>query len=105
MQDTSLSAYGEAKEKMGAHQSQVHYIIRQKGDISNLDIARLLNWPINSVTPRVKELRDKGLVEEAYRDIHPETGRRVIYWRAVWPTEEIIKIADNWLKPEQTRLV
>ena len=49
----------------------------------NRALAKRLRLPVNVITPRVKELRDLGLVTEAWDDIDPETNRPVIVWRAV----------------------
>lgn len=82
IQQTSLLAY-RSLEKIGAKQKMCYNAIKTLNAASNYDIARLLGWEINRVTPRVKELREMTLVEEAYRDIHPITERKVIFWRVV----------------------
>jgi predicted transcriptional regulator len=51
------------------------------GPYCNQEISRLLGWPINTVTPRVKELRELGKVEESHRAKYFLTGRTVIFWR------------------------
>ncbi len=79
-QQTSLLAYIDLKD-INAKQQQVFRMIERLRYACNQDIARELGWEINRITPRVLELRDKKLVEEAYRDINPETKRKVIYWR------------------------
>lgn len=81
VQQTSLWAYDSLKN-LSARQKQVFDVIEFEGPISNYDIAEHLRWPINSVTGRTKELVEKGLVEEAYKDTHPITERTVIYWWA-----------------------
>lgn len=54
-------------------------VIRKNPGISNQEIAEKLRWPINCVTPRVKELREKGRVREA-GDKYAVTGRKVKTW-------------------------
>lgn len=53
------------------------------GPMSNKALAKHLEWPINCVTPRTKELRDLGLVEAAYEDEDLTTHRKCIVWRLV----------------------
>lgn len=84
IQKTSLWAY-QRLEKIGRKQKDCYRTIEQLGEASNYDIAQELDWEINRVTPRVKELRELKLVEEAYKALHPITDRTVIYW----------KVADN----------
>jgi len=64
MQKTSLLAYAEALENLSRTQVQVFKTLKQIEPANNQMISRELNWPINSVTPRIKELRKKGLVKE-----------------------------------------
>lgn len=77
-QQTSLLAY-RSLEHIGQKQKACYRIIKVLGPVCNQDIGYQLNWEINRVTPRVKELRELGYVEEAYRDFNPHTNRKVIY--------------------------
>lgn len=77
---TSLLAYRQL-ERIGAKQKACYNAIKLLGSAANYDIAKELDWDINRVTPRVKELRELNFVEEAYRDMHPITNRTVIYWK------------------------
>lgn len=81
VQQTSLLAYKEAKQKLNQKQSIVLYTLQQIYPATNLDIATHLGWAINSVTPRVHELRAKKLVVEAKKAIDPRTGRKSMFWR------------------------
>lgn len=80
MQFTSTNAYHKL-ENIGRKQRDCLRVIGVYGEASNYDIAQILDRPVNQVTGRVKELRELNLVEEAYRDVHPVTNRRVIYWK------------------------
>jgi len=77
---TSLLAYAEAQQNPGNKQLGVYEMIRHYGPMCNQWIASRLNWPINTVTPRVQELRKKGLVKKDHVGRDPHTGRLVIYW-------------------------
>lgn len=80
IQQTSLEAFWSVTN-LSSRQEAVKNILSLYGPLSNLEIANKLNMPINSITPRTNELVEKGVVEEAHRDISPITNRRVIYWR------------------------
>lgn len=83
IQDTSLEAYDSIKPELGERQLSVYKALLQLREADNLTISKFLGLPINSITPRVKELRDKKLVGVAKVDISPITKRRVIFWKVV----------------------
>ena len=82
--DTSLCAYREIKQTINNKQKKVFKIIHASGKAypSNKDIAWILGRPINCVTPRVFELRAKGLIVDAGIRIDHETKRLVHTWKA-----------------------
>ena len=80
VQETSLEAYESIQPELGLMQQTVYDAIEQHEGISNLDISRILNIPINSVTPRVKELRDMNFVKFHNHKQDPITKRRVMTW-------------------------
>jgi len=79
--DTSLEAYYSIIGELGQRQSEIYNAIRKYKSVSNLDLSRLLQLPINSVTPRVKELRDKGLVVFDCVKVDYVTKRRMKKWK------------------------
>ena len=83
IQDTSLQAYESIQNKLGKKQEQVYLILKQIQPANNRQIAEHLNLPINTVTPRVKELRDKKLVGVADTGLDNKTGRPTIFWKCV----------------------
>lgn len=82
VQQTSAVAYASL-EDLGERQAAVRSAISALGAACNQRIADYLSIPVNQVTGRVFELRDKGLVREAYRGIWLPTGRNVIWWETV----------------------
>jgi hypothetical protein len=82
---TSLFAYhGEVQGKMGRKQEQVVDVFTeysQQEGFTNSELASLLRWPINTVTPRVYELRKMGKIIESYRRKCYITGRHAIAWK------------------------
>ena len=79
MLQTSLEAYRQAKGLRGKRKL-VYDIILERGPLCNQDIANILDWEINRITGRVKELREQRLVEIAHKAKGP-TGRNVMYWQ------------------------
>lgn len=80
IQETSLQAYEKVLGSLGNRQSIVFQFIKQNGAVSNTQIARGLNWSINRVTGRVKELRSYKMVKAAYKSMG-ESGVDVFYWQ------------------------
>lgn len=83
VQQTSLLAYSEALKTLGSKQKSVLDVFThnpQIDDWTNLEIANYLHWQINSVTPRVFELRMKGLLKERCKRTCSIGGRRAIAW-------------------------
>lgn len=77
MQPTSLAAYKTVD--LQRREAQVLECLKKLGSAPNEVIANALGWKINSVTGRVKGLRDKGLVVRAYGGTM--NGRAVNVWR------------------------
>lgn len=78
---TSLLAYAEVLDTLGERQTLVYRKIRELKSCNNVMIAEALHFPINSITPRVNELRKKHIVMMDKKDICPFTGRMTCYWR------------------------
>ena len=83
MQQTSLSAYYErVKPSLGERQFAVYRLIKaSERDWSNSEIGRALGWSINRVTPRVKELRDLGILTLSGKRRCAITGLTVCAWK------------------------
>lgn len=83
VQKTSLLAYAEVLENLGERQMQVLKAIEELVICNNLMISKHLNLPINSVTPRVRELRGKRLVREFKKGECPITGKMTMFWTRI----------------------
>ena len=79
VRDTSLAAYRELKNSLGARQHQVLRVLIKK-DCTNRELCKELDLPINSITGRVSELERKGLIEAKAKIKDPVTGRKVYKW-------------------------
>lgn len=90
IQSTSQEAYDKIVSELGKRQILVFRALIGIEPACNKRLAAHVNLPINEITPRINELRYKGVVEEAYKADYE--GRKVIYWRTVSPQiKKIIK--------------
>lgn len=77
---TSLLAHEEVQGVLETRHAEVLRAMTGKQDFSNMELAQRLGWSINRVTPRVKELRDAGLVQFKTIRSCKITGRAVKTW-------------------------
>ena len=80
--DTSRQAYNDIKEQLSDRQRMVFEYVKRLGPFCNFQIAKGLGWDINRVTPRVKELRDMGLLLDHGVKLSP-TGKNAHFWKAL----------------------
>lgn len=73
---TSKEAYQSVKKKLGLKQSIVYSTLKAKGRASREELCDLLGWPINEITPRVRELIDYGMIVKQGRTIS-KSGKSV----------------------------
>jgi len=83
IQETSKLAYKEILKDLGERQTQVYQTLKKLGSASNTMISRELNLPINSVTPRIYELRKHRFVGVDRKAECPITNKLVIFWKCV----------------------
>lgn len=83
VQRTSLDAFQILQPELGTMQNMVFNVLKMYPYSSNHDLSRILRKPINTVTPRVKELRDKGMVLHSGYKKDEVTGKRVMTWITV----------------------
>ena len=81
VQITSREAYWSIVPELSERQREVYKTIRESQAINNQMISKKLGAPINSITPRTHELRELGLVTQAFKAICPHTKRRTIFWK------------------------
>jgi hypothetical protein len=74
-----------ASKKLGANQKQVLDALRFYPDATNRELKEYMHWEINSITPRVGELREQGLVIDAGMRPCKIMGKRVHAWKAKHP--------------------
>ena len=78
---TSLSSYLlEIEPTLGERQSYVLNAFKEMGEFTNSELSVYLHWSINRVTPRVFELRKKGLLRRSLTRSCKVTGRSATVW-------------------------
>jgi predicted transcriptional regulator len=82
MEITSILAYESIIESLGKRQIEVLKVLKQIEPANNRIIAQSMRKPINTITPRVNELRKKGLIKAEPQFLFDEvTKRNTIAWR------------------------
>lgn len=81
VRDTSLMAWMDLQPVLGEKQMCVYGMLKSLGSATNMEVAYLLGWSINRVTPRVLELRVEGLVVACGVRECKVTGRMAHVWR------------------------
>ena len=91
---TSTNAYyQEVLPTLGErHRAVLKHLIEYDKDFSNSELSGELGWPINTVTPRIHELREKGLVKEVGKRLCEVTGREVKVWALVRDDYKVVTI-------------
>jgi hypothetical protein len=83
VQPTSIESFKLLQESIHPHQKTVLKTLRELGRASNKQISMALGWPINTITPRVKELREIGLVDYEGEQFDSKTQRHEMVWGVV----------------------
>lgn len=81
IQQTSMESYWSLGDKIGKRQQLVLDALKKLGTANNRQLKDFLGLEINTITPRVNELRKKHLVEESHKAEDPITGKLTIFWR------------------------
>lgn len=93
----SYRAFGPLE--LGKRQFTIFAFIMRHNPVSNKDLAELTGWPISSITPRVKELRDAGLVIGAGERWDEQTHRHENTWKPapprVWHERNMERLKDR----------
>jgi hypothetical protein len=90
IRDTSLKAYQEITADLcDKQQAVIKAVVSFSRPVCNAELAAKLDWPINCITPRVKELRDRGILADAGKKPGPPAGRQVHHWRLLFTNETL----------------
>jgi len=74
---TTMESYISIQGHVGKNQAIVYKKLLENPCASNEDLARMLGWPINCVTPRTNELRKMELVYVGGTKKSATTGKSV----------------------------
>jgi len=81
IQQTSLDAYESIVHELGDRQLQVYNALKTLGPSTNKMISAHLKLPINSITPRMLELREMKLVGVAF--VSKDGARNAVFWKII----------------------
>jgi predicted ArsR family transcriptional regulator len=91
VQQTSLQAYfNEVKPKLNQKQHEVYRAFEEYGPCTNKQLAEITGKPVNTITPRVLELRTKGFLVDCF--VADDGGRPAHYWGT--KAQKITQMAD-----------
>ena len=82
IQETSRVAHQSIIDELGPRQEIVFHQLQVSGGCTNEKLSDLLSLPINQITPRILELRKKGLVESVGLQ-QGKSGRDAHVWGVV----------------------
>ncbi len=89
IQQTSMETYlTNVKPKLNQKQHEVYRAIEEHGPITNKQLAEVMNRPVNTITGRCLELREKRLVVSCF--IAEDGGRKAHYWGT--PAQKITEV-------------
>ncbi len=83
IRDTSLEAY-RTLANLNEKQKAVYNVIKSRQPIPDIQIAEILEWPINRVTPRRNELEKAKLIYSK-KKVVTSTGRSAHAWVTTEP--------------------
>jgi hypothetical protein len=94
--ENSSLTYRQNLEKFGKRARGIYFSLRIHGPMTERDIMNLVGFrEMNSVRPRVTELKKAGLVEECGYRICPATGARVRVVRAILEPEWTARVQQQ----------
>lgn len=78
-------SFEEIQDSLGNLQKQVYEVIQNNEPVYSEKIAEIMNKYPHTVTPRVLELRELGLIEFAGTSKSKTTGKTVSLWKTAKP--------------------
>ena len=83
MRSTSLEAYNKIVPNLGQKQQRMlmKYMKYKQLAFTDYEMAKILGWPINTVTPRRGELAKLGLLVRDKRKMNHPSGCMANSWR------------------------
>jgi hypothetical protein len=91
MHENSLLTYSQIMASLPTSKAEVMSMIRQRMPATRQDIAAALDWPINRVTGRVRELLDVGVIKEVGTTLGPGGKPRSLLAVRTEPQEDLFQ--------------
>lgn len=80
--ETRDFGHQSVQASLGRRQQDILFLLNGcPGGLTNDEISERLGWRINTVTPRIKELRELGLVVSGGARLNARTGRPNVFWK------------------------
>lgn len=102
VQETSKQAFESIHHELGERQQLVLNALYTLQSANNLMLAKFLSLPINSITPRLKELRDEKMVGFSHEGVCESTKRNTMFWKCTKLGE---LVAEKIEKPQRIDLL
>ena len=80
IQETSIEAFYDILPTLNERHRLFYNLLKVYPGCSNNDLSRISSYKINAVTPRINELRKKGLVRFSHHKTDRITKKRVMCW-------------------------
>lgn len=78
--DTQRTAFNELKNAE-SKRDLVFRAIDSYGGLTLFELVKILQWPINRISGRVRELSKNNKIKDSdKRRVNPESGREAIVW-------------------------
>lgn len=78
--ETQLDAFRQLKNA-NEKRSLVFRAIDSYGSLTLFELVKILQWPVNRISGRVRELSKQGKIKDSgLRRINPESGKSGIVW-------------------------
>ncbi len=93
--DSRNDAYKKILPELSNKQKEVfEFLTIQPKPMSNLEISEAMHKRINAVTPRILELRKRGVVEDRGRSVCSVSGENVHKWASLEIYRVKLKVGD-----------
>ncbi|GAG71734.1 unnamed protein product [marine sediment metagenome] len=83
IQQTSLIAFNDILPDLGKKQQQIYDLFEKKGELYDQKIAKILNLPINCITPRRNELEKAKLIYKSGYCYSEYTNKKVNKYKII----------------------
>jgi len=106
IRETSMEAFRSILPLLSDRRRQVlSVMVEARRPLCDFQIAQMLRWQINRVTPRRGELAELGLLVEDGVRPGPPSNRPVTFWKVAPPTAMLIEQVRSAVKQKRRQAV